>query len=132
MTDRRYLALLPEIKEIAFSHFIAHSEPLFYKLNILDIYKLSKYCTCMFVFDLKYSNLPHTVEHYFEIPKHSYPTRLTQVENFRIPSSNLTISQHNIRYAAVKYWNSLPGYLKQLSSRQVFKSALKHHLLNLH
>ena len=53
------------------------------------------------------SSLPHNVEHYFEFPTHSYSKRKVQEGNFHVSRTKLTITQHNIKYAVAKHWNSL-------------------------
>ena len=118
------------VRLITFTDFNAHSEPLFNQLNVLNIFQLSKFSSCIFVYDLRNNRYPHNIEKYFDRPIHTYQNRSASSGNFRPPSIKLTITQHNFKYAATKHWNSLPSHLKINMSRQQFKNELRNYILN--
>ena len=116
---------------ITFSDYTAHSSPLFRRLRILDIHKLCKLKTCLFVFDLKNNHFAHNLSHYIQDQQpHSYPTKPKIDGDLPVPKVRLSISQHNFKYAAVKHWNSLPVSIKNTSHRNSFKTVLKEQLFH--
>ena len=52
-----------------------HSAPLFYDLKVLDIFKEYRYVIGIFMHDIIYNHLPHTLYDYFSMPEHRYQTR---------------------------------------------------------
>ena len=116
---------------ITFSDYQTHSAPLFNQLRILDIHKLCKFQTCMFVYDLQNNRYAHNINHYITNRlSHSYPTRSALSCNIPIPKVNLTICQKNFKYALPKHWNSLPNKLKNIHKRHEFKKCIKTHLFS--
>jgi len=119
------------VRLITFSEFYAHSAPLFRQLGILELNNLCKLHSCLFIFDLKHKHLAHDISHYFDQQLHRYPTKASSDGNLSIPKTNLSITQHNIKFSTVKHWNSLPAYLKNTHNRTHFKSTLKRYLLSI-
>ena len=118
------------VRFITFSDARAHTAPLFKQLGILNIYKQCEFNTCTFIFDLKNGSFSHSVFRYLDPVPHNYSTRLKTGENFYIPKVNLTLSQHNLKYAATMLWNKLPEPIKTISDRKHFKCQLKDWILN--
>ena len=117
------------VRLITFSDIHAHTAPLFQKLKILDVYKLCKLQTCLFVFDLKNNRFAHTIHHYLDPIPHNYPTRLAMTDSFYIPKMNLTVCQKTLKFTATNHWNTLPSTIKNEPNRHTFKSKLKNALL---
>ena len=116
---------------ITFSDFCAPTSNLFKQLDILDIHKLCKLHTCLFIFDLLKNRFAHDINHYLDTIPHDYPTRFASVDNFYIPRTTLTLNKHNIKYAATSHWNSLPNHIKTISNRKLFVTTLKTYLINM-
>ena len=113
------------VRLITFSHFQAHSAPLFHQLRLLDFRNLCKLHSCLLIFDLKHARYARDLGHYIDSPTHNFPTRSVTSGNLCIPKTHLSISQHNFKYACVKHWNSLPANLKNHHNRNTFKSELR-------
>ena len=64
------------------------------------------------------------------VPVHSHRTRFTDNERLNLPRHRLASSQKYFLYSSIKVWNTLPMYLRNLSSMNSFKSNLKLHILN--
>ena len=109
---------------ITFSDFHAHTEPLFKQLGILDVHKLCKFHTCLFVFDLLNNHFAQDKDRYLLTIPHDYPTRFSVQDNFYIPKISLSQSKHHIKYAATNHWNSLPSHIKSINQRHKFKKEL--------
>ena len=118
------------VRLMNFANFSEHSEPLFKKFGILNIYKLCKLQTGMLIFDLKNKNLASNELRYFEPISHSHNTRSLIKSNFYVQRVNSTRSQKSVIYSGTIFWNSLPLDLKIITSRNKFKRNLKIHLLH--
>ena len=125
-----YLTEKKVVRLIFFSIARAHTAPLCQHLGIRNIHKQCHFNTCTFIFDLKNSHFSHSVYNYLDPVPHNYPTRINTGDNFYIPKVHLTLSQHNLKYAATKLWNSLPVCLTKITERTQFKRQLKDWLLN--
>ena len=119
------------VRLITFSDYRAHSAPLFKQLGILDINNLCTLHTCTFIFDLINNKFAHGIHHYLEPLPHDYETRQSTNTNFYIPKVKLTLSKHNLKYAATKQWNALPTCIKSIHSMYLFKTKLKEYLHQL-
>lgn len=62
-------------------------------------------------------------------PNHEYSTRFTLNININFPIVHKTLTQRLFMYNAIKFWNHLPHYLKQIKCKFKFKRCLKKHLL---
>ena len=91
------------IRLITFSSPDTYSSPLFKQLGILNVYKLCKFQTCVFAFDLKTGHYAHPVDRYVTSISHSYDTRLASGEHFVIPKVNLRLTENNIKDTIEKY-----------------------------
>ena len=63
-----------------FKSYFEHTEPLFQKLKILNIFKINDYLSCLFMYRFKHlQNLPEFFNGYFiqnnEVRMHHYNTR---------------------------------------------------------
>ena len=118
------------VRLVTFSHPRASSSPLFLKLGILDVHKLCKLHTCIFTYDLKNDHYAHSLDHYAPSVSHSYFTRSLTHDKLVIPKINLSSSKNSLTFSLVKQWNEIPVSIKSLKSRNLFKYALKSHLLH--
>ena len=106
------------VRAIADAPFLEHTTPIFLRLKLLkfsDVYKF------------------HVALHMYE--NHGKYRRThnvnTRFRNFSLPSFNrLTICQHAISYQGPTIWNELPNALKEINSKNVFKTHLKLFFLN--
>ena len=117
------------MRSMTFSEYREPSSPLFYKLGILDIFKLYKLLVCTFIFDLLHQNVSHDLSDYFHIVDHEYNTRQKLDKNLTLPRMFTSAGQSSISYTGVKIWNALPNHIKNQTSRTKFTKAMKDHLL---
>ena len=117
------------IRTITFSGFRDPSSPLFFKLRILDVYKLHKLLVGNFVFDLHHQNVPHSLTDYLQIVDHCHDTRFKLGANLQVPKMCTSAGQFTISYAGAKLWNDLPCSVKTHTSRHIFTKALREYLL---
>ena len=59
--------------------------------------------------------------------KHTYDTRNKDLYEF--PKHSLTLFEQSPYYAAMRFYNALPGSLRKIQAEKKFKSALKQFLV---
>ena len=95
------------MRAITHSHFRDHSAPLFHELGILDIFKLHKLLTCIFIYDLIHNNLPHSITDYCELLNYKYDTRQKAQDNLYIPYVKTSFGKQSIAYTGPTMWNKI-------------------------
>ena len=107
---------------VDFSHFK--------RLSWLCISDRVKYFKLIHVFKVRHGLAPSYLSDRFKRvdDMHSYNTRGSR-RNFSV-SNEICDSLKSFSYTAVKDWNSLPSFLKELDSLTVFKSRLRQYFLD--
>ena len=110
------------IRIITRNNYLAHTSPLFYKCNILEINDIYNYFLCIHMFTLKlHGNRP---------PRNH--NQNTKFRDLALPSNQrLTLTQHAISFVAPKMCNSLPSKIREHNFLSVFRKSLKAYLLTL-
>ena len=91
-----------------FKSYFEHTEPLFQKLKILNIFKINDYLSCLFMYRFKHlQNLPEFFNGYFiqNNEVHHYNTRNSN--KLHVNYSRTNYVKHTIVNKGVKIWNSL-------------------------
>ena len=116
---------------ITFSHFSAHSAPLFSQLNILNIYNIYKYNLATYMFKIRNSLLPALGHHQFVVNSatHEYGTR--KKDDLKLPYCRTNLCQNTICFQGPKLWNNIPADIKQTKSLNIFKHSVKQLIMNL-
>ena len=70
--------------------------------------------------DNHFQNRIHTL-----LPNHSYNTRFVENENILLPAIRKSVAQKQFLFNAIGEWNKLTIDLKNIPSRNIFKSKLK-------
>ena len=118
------------VRLINFSNRYDHSDPLFRKFGILNIFDLCKLQTCMLIFDLINKKHARNELHYFQPITHHYNTKSARNSNFFIKRVNLASTQRSIPHKGALIWNSLPIEIKNITYRAMFKKSVTKYLLN--
>ena len=106
------------VRIISDAPFLAHTSPLFANLRILKFIDIYKFNVALYMYE-NHEKYKRT---------HNLNTRF---RNLSLPSSNrLTVSQHAISFQGPNIWNKLPKELKEIKSKNYFKSQLKMFFLN--
>ena len=104
------------IRIISQTDYLAHTTPLFQKLNLLNIYSLNSFQAACFVHDCLNNRLPACFNNFFLINKnlHNYNTRISN--NLHIFPARTTLRKHSIKYRGPKIWNSLETEIKNINT----------------
>jgi hypothetical protein len=117
---------------MTFNSYLAHSEPIFKVLKILDIYKINDYLISLFMFRYNHmKNLPKAFTNYFvnNSQIHQYNTRNNTQLHKSYKRTNYV--NHTLSYKGVDIWNELDSNLKNITSYIIFKNAIKEHFLEV-
>ena len=117
---------------ISGSHYRDEANPLYKKLEVLQIHDLYTYETAKFVFSCFYNLAPiFLIDFFTKVDEVSQRATRHSVNKYslytpRYPTNRL---QRSIKYQGVKIWNSIPNDIKSLKFQQ-FKSRFKTFLLS--
>ena len=115
-----------------FVHYLTHAEPLFRKLNLLNIYDLSKSQILIFVYK-SYNNLLSPICTNYFTPAddvHQYSTCSCKKSYLYRINANKSCQINSIAIRGPKYWNLLPVSLQVTPSFSLFKVNLKQYLVS--
>ena len=118
---------------ITFSHYTAHSVPLFNSLHILTIYDIYKIQTLKFVYTcLKKSNPPQFHDYFlYSITTHN--THCTRDHLLNTPQPRtVTYGLKSIKYDGAILWNNLPPIIRNIVSPKQFIIKTKNLMLSLY
>ena len=128
--ERIYKLQKRGIRIITHSTYLAHSLPLFKKMQVLPINESLSLDTAIFMFNLSNNLLPKIYNVIFTLNCliHNHNTRNAQ--NIRLPLNRTSITQKSIFFNGPMLWNNLPLKLKNSKTVKQFKQLYKRHLLN--
>lgn len=109
--------------------------PLFFKLQLRNIFHINTFLSCTFVFRALYdADWPHYIKDYFVHNNqfHNYSTR--QSANLHLLRHRASRYQRHIRYHGAKSWNNYLFIVDRTRTLSQYKHLLKEKLLgeNLH
>jgi hypothetical protein len=119
--QKRYVRL------ITFSDYLAHSDPLFLKLNILTVNQIYNYQLGIYMYKILHELIPHLSHHHFvsNMNIHDHNTRSSR--HLHAPYCRTKLRQSTIQFQGPRMWNMLPGEIKSAPSISIFKKRLKKH-----
>ena len=108
------------IRKISFSHFEAHSNPLFKNMGLLKLPDIMKINNIIFVHNVLNNKAPAVFQNYFKFkPLHEYdtirnPNSLYSVPkgSLELPKTNLLVGKKSTKYICANTWNTT---LKELA-----------------
>ena len=117
------------VRIITNSPWLAHTAPLFRKLNLLTIGQINKLQSACFMFKCVNCDVPIYFSNMFvtNINVHQHNTR--QVDCLHVYPSRTKIRQFSIAVYGIKIWNSLPENLRNIGTLTHFKKQYKNLLL---
>lgn len=118
------------VRIMTYSHWNAHTLPLFHRLKLLTVYDINKLQTSCFTYSAIHFLLPSAFAHYFLLNSliHEHNTRASS--NLHSLSRSTNLRSYSTRINAPTIWNTLPSDLKYAPSLPIFKSKYKNLLLN--
>eukprot|EP00733_Pompholyxophrys_punicea_P000123 Pompholyxophrys_punicea_v1_NODE_18_length_5920_cov_44.741176.p5 type:complete len:129 gc:universal NODE_18_length_5920_cov_44.741176:5452-5838(+) len=121
------------MRHIAHTPRLAHTAPLFFKLQVLSIFSLHNYKICLLAHKLLHSS---TLLLQLGLPpltlasvSHNHNTRFSSLGLLHQPSPTRHFSDLSLHHRLVHAWNALPLDLRKIDNIIAFKKALKTHIL---
>ena len=110
--------------------FMAHSDPLFYRLKVLKVNDINTLFTGMFMFKYTKNALPSVFNNLFSYNRcfHTYPTR--NRNNIHLNNPRRLLAHKSLRHHGPDIWNAIPEIIKQSAFLKIFKRSLRENLLN--
>ena len=105
--------------------------PLYKELGVLKLYDLYRYQLALLCFDFHHNpDFPDRISSFFTL-KSDISTRNTRQHHLTLyPAQvNLANTSRKPSYVASFIWNSLPDYIKDISSKNKFKTAIKSYII---
>ena len=106
------------------SEFLAHTNPLFKKNNILKLSDVHNFILAQYMFKRKQCN-----DVMFQ-RIHEYDTR--GGDDAQQAFQRLTQTQRSVYFVGPQIWNSLPNYIRESDSLKVFRKQLKRYYTSKH
>ena len=118
------------IRIITCSPFRAHTGPLFFANKILSVTQINTYMVGTYMYKCLNESVPQLLRNYFTRNNsiHEYSTR--GANEIHVPFGRLDIRNFSIRIHGAKVWNSLPSFVKQSRSLELFKNTLRNYLFS--
>ena len=108
------------IRTIADAGFREHTEPLFFKLGLLKLHDIYKFYLLIYMHKA-ISRGEYAVEH----------NVVTRNRDMAVAVYHrLTLTRHAVSHTGPTEWNKLPISIRSIEKKNLFKKALKVHLLN--
>ena len=111
---------------------LAHTEPIFKSLKLLNIHKLYRYNIGLMMYKYHHKKLPHIFDDYFTMNSdvHVYSTRQSHL--LHTPKYSTELRKRSFKCKAVSVWNDIHKALKSVNiAIGTFKDHLKKYLLSL-
>ena len=118
------------IRIITHSEWLAHTNPLYLKNNLIKIADLFQYLTCIYMFKVIHRGHATDIKNELVLMDkyHNYNTRKENI--FLLPKCNTITAKQSILYRGPKYWNFLPKFIIETKSIAKFKQYLKNLILS--
>ena len=120
--NRLFLLQKRAIRLICGESFLAHTDPLFVRTNILKFYDIYRLNIALYMFEARHSGI-------FD-RNHRYPTR-SFYDLVPFPA-RLTVTKNSMKVCGPNIWNSIPIEIRNLPTLPVFKNQYKKHLISLY
>ena len=123
--DSLYLLQKKAIRIVNNSEYLAHTDPIFKSLGILNIYQVFKLNCVLFMYKcLKTKQYPEFKKKILKSSSiHSYGTRTNDL--FRPPTERLKLCQRSYLYQSVILWNTISADTKIFNCIIIFKKKIK-------
>ena len=118
------------VRVCTLSNYLAHSSPIFYSLNTLNIFYINKYLICIFMYRYVNNTIPISFKDMFQYNSdvHSHFTRNSM--QFRPKKLHSSLDVKSLRFTGPKLFNTIDDSIKNISSFTGFKRKMKQNFIN--
>ena len=101
-----------------------HITPHYVNLGLLKFRDIVKMYTCLFMYEYVCENKPCNFSIPLVLEQHNYSTRSASNQKLHLPHSRINIRKFCPTVIGKYYWNDLPLFIRDNSSKVLFKKAL--------
>ena len=102
-----------------------HITPHYIDLGLLKLPDIVKLHTCLLFYDILHDNKPSNLNLSFISEQHNYHTRNASSQRLQICPFRINIRKFCPSAIGTYYWNDIPQFIRNKSSKQLFKCALQ-------
>ena len=117
------------VRVITSSAYLAHTSPIFFKLNILNIYKVYALKIIMLMYKYEHRLLPSSVQDMFVTNNFIHQHFTRQSHKIHVPKGRTNLIKRSFRHYSVVLWNCISDILDYNCTISSFKYRLKKYLL---
>ena len=118
------------IRIITGSPYRAHTEPLFYANRILTVYDLNVNIVGVFMYKCLFEPGTDVFANYFYTNREIHGRETRNADALYVPYGRLDMRRSSIKIHGSDLWNTLPPYVQNWDSSNVFKIRLRNHLID--
>ena len=107
------------VRLIAGAHYVAHTDPLFFRLRILKLDDLYRYSLALYMYRHRQS--------FAQLHTDSYLIR--NRESIAPQYQRLSVAQRSVYYMGPRVWNSLPEHIRNVQRLSGFKREVKKYFI---
>ena len=128
--DRLILLQKKLIRIVTCSPFRAHTEPLFFANRILNVTDINDYTIGTFMYEYIFGNVTDIFNNCFQRNRDIHGLNIRNADDLHVPYGRLDVRKFSIEIAGPKPWNSIPLYIKNSTSTNLFKRNMRAYLLD--
>ena len=130
LSQQLFLLQKRAIRAITKSNYLAHTQQLFKKLKILNIFDINKLQLAAFMFSYSKQLLPNNFHDYFEYNCNINKYKTRNSNKMYVPFYIFNFSRTTVSFKGPQLSNELPNVLKEISTVFTFRKKYKCYLLN--
>ncbi len=122
------------VRAISFESSNSHSSPIFKDLKILKLSDVFHLKLLTFVYESIHKISPSCFHNFFCLSSyvHQYSTRQASRGNLYLNQKNtVRYGLNSLGYLGAKLWNELPDHIRSAKTKNMFKTKLKSHLIEI-
>ena len=129
---RLFLLQKKAVRIISNAPYNAHTLPIFYELQLLNVYDINNFNIAIFMFMCSKGLLPPVMMSKFSLNSSVHHHNTRNSDNYHLPQVRTNISKNTIFFKGPILWNYLPSSVKNTPTLNSFKRAYKSHLVSLY
>ena len=118
------------VRTITFGKWNSHTAPIFAKFTILNMYSINKLQIDSFVYKSLNNLLPPQFCNFCTLNKNLHDHNTRSKNNIHQIYYRIEARGHSMRLYDPRVWNSIPLFIRNSKSYNIFKKRYKYHLYN--
>ena len=116
------------IRIITCSPYRAHTEPLLYAHNLVNVTDINVYIVGIFMYHCLLGDLPDIFDNFFVRNRDVHQYNVRNADDLHVAYARLDIRKFSLKINGANIWNALPEYVKGSTCIGLFKQNLRNFL----